>query len=224
MSADRSPGDGRQRRRIQLGDVAHGEETAIVELLGCHPTHTPQLLHWQWMEKLELPVRVDDEEPVGLADTAGDLCQELRPRDTDRDRQSDLARHVDPQSRGDLGRCSREAQQAADIEKRLVDRDALDQRCHVIEDLEHCLARCGVGPESRVDEDQVGTQPFRFVPGHRRVDAESFCLVARRKNDAAPADRHSFALQGRVVALFDGGVERVEVGMENRCVFPRRRT
>jgi hypothetical protein len=58
-----------------------------------------------------------------LGHAARDLREELRPRDADRDRQTDELAHVAPEPHGDLGRRAGEPLHPADVEERLVDRD-----------------------------------------------------------------------------------------------------
>ena len=52
----------------------------------------PQPRDRQRREELGLGARRDDDQPVRLAEVGGDLGDELRPRDADRDRQPDLVR------------------------------------------------------------------------------------------------------------------------------------
>ena len=71
----------------------------------------------------------DDQQPVRLRHPARDLRQELRPRHPDGDRQPDAVAH----RRAAAARRSRPACPAMrsmprDVEERLVDRDALDER------------------------------------------------------------------------------------------------
>ena len=111
--------------------------------------------------------------------------------------------------------CARDPGQARDVEERLVDRQRLDQRCRVLEHLEHRPARLGVRVGSRVGDDQAGAQPARLPSVHRRAHAERLGLVARGEHDTA-ADGDGLAAQARVVALLDRREEAVEVGVEDR--------
>ena len=103
----------------------------------------------------------------------------------------------------------------AHVEERLVDREPLDERRRVVEDLEHRLARLGVRRHARRDDDRVGAQPARLPAAHRGADAERLRLVARREHDPA-ADDDGPAAQPRVVALLDRRVERVDIGVQDR--------
>ena len=64
-------------------------------------------------------------------------------------------------------------------------------------------------------------QAARAPPAHRRSDSSSLGLVARREDDAL-ADDHGPAEQARVVALLDRGVERVEIGVQDRRLQSER--
>ena len=103
----------------------------------------------------------------------------------------------------------------ADVEERLVDRQALDERRRVVEHAVHGLARLRVGGEPRPDDDRLRAEPLRLRAAHRRVDAVRLRLVARREHDAA-ADDHRAPPQARIVPLLDRREERVEIGVEDR--------
>ena len=100
----------------------------------------------------------DDQQPVRLGHPAGHLGQELGAGHADRDRQADPLGTVAAQPRGDLQRRPRDPAQPADVEERLVDGDALDQRRGVAEDLEHRLAGLGVGRHPRRHDDRLRAQ------------------------------------------------------------------
>ena len=177
------------------------------------------------MQELELLVGVDDKQSIGLPDTTGHLRQELRAGNAHRDRQRDLPGHINAEPCRDLLRRSGQSQQATDVQKGLVDRDPFNERCHILEDLEHRLARLRIGIEVRVDEDQLGAQTLRCIPRHWRVHPEPLGLIACGKDNTAAitttttsttstADGNGFPLQGRVITLLDGRVERIKVGVE----------
>ena len=66
---------------------------------------------------------------------------------------------------GDLHRRAGDPPQPADVEERLVDRQPLDQRRGVLEDLEHRLAGLGVRRHPRVDHDRAaGTAGSAWPP------------------------------------------------------------
>ena len=73
---------------------------------------------------------------------------------------STRSRTSPPQPDRDLLRRAGDPPQAADVEERLVDRDPLDERRGVVEDVEHRPARLGVGGQARLDEHGVRAQPL----------------------------------------------------------------
>ena len=91
-------------------------------------------------QELRLAVGRDHEQAVGLGRGAGHLGQALVPGHADRDRQADVLAHLAPQPRGDARRRARDALEPAHVEERLVDRQRLDQRCGLLEDLGHGAA------------------------------------------------------------------------------------
>ena len=160
-----------------------------VQLLGGHPSDAPQPLHGQWVEEVELGARRHHEQPVRLADRAGHLGQELGARDADGDRQTDPLAHGGAQAGGDLDGLAGDASQAADVEERLVDGDALDHRRGVVEHLEHRLAGVDVGLEARLDDHRVGAQAP--VPGGRPSPCAPHAAWPRSSPRARPHRRRS---------------------------------
>jgi hypothetical protein len=130
-------------------DVADAGDPLSVKLARSYSTHTPKSFDRQWMEERELPLRRDDEQPVRLCHPARDLREELRARDSDRDREPDALAHVALQPQGDLPRRSREPPHPPHVEERLVDREALDEWCRVLEHAIHGLARLRVRVHAR---------------------------------------------------------------------------
>ncbi len=59
---------------------------------------------------------------------------------------------------------ARDQPQPADVEERLVDRQALDERRRVVEHLEQRLARLAVGGHPRADDDRLRAQPASLRP------------------------------------------------------------
>jgi len=100
------------------------------------------------------------------------------------------------------------------IRKGLVDRQPLHQGCVVADDLDSGIAQPLVLAEMAPHECELWTQLPRVPPGHTTTHAEGSRLIGRSQHDAAPdGDRSS--TQGRIEQLLDGGIERVEVGMED---------
>ena len=75
------------------GELADRADSAAAELLGRDGADTPEPLDRKRVEEVELAVRRDEQQPVGLGDGARDLREELRPGDADRDRETDALAH-----------------------------------------------------------------------------------------------------------------------------------
>ena len=185
-----------------------------MQLLRRDRTDAPQSLDGERVEEPQLVLDGDDEEPVRLAECTRHLGEVLRAGHADRDGQADPGSHVGAQLLRDGGRRTADAAQAADLEERLVDRDALDERGGVVEDVEHVAARLGVRVHPGRDDDRVGAQPQRLAPAHGGAHALGLGLVAAGQYDPAADDRRTSA-QARVVALLDRREERVEVGVQH---------
>jgi hypothetical protein len=111
-----------------------------VQLLRGHRPDAPQTFHRQRMEETQLVLDGHHQQPVGLAQGTRHLREVLRAGDADRDGQPDLLSHVDAELLRDDRRGAADASQAADLEERLVDRDALDDGRGVVEDVEDIAA------------------------------------------------------------------------------------
>ena len=153
-----------QRGLADTRDLADRRDPARVELGLGDRADAPEPADRERMQELELAFGRDHEQPVGLGHAAGDLREELRARDADRDAQSDAFEHLAAQPHRDLGRCARDPEQATDIEEGLVDRQALDQRRGVLEHLEHGLARGGVRLHARPHDDRARAEAARVTP------------------------------------------------------------
>jgi hypothetical protein len=175
----------------------------------------PEAPDRKWVKEGQLAVRRHHQEPVGLGDPARHLGEELGPGHPDGDGQADPFEHLAPQAHRHLERRAGEPAHPANVEERLVDRQALHERRRLLEDLEDRLARLGIRRHPRLDDDRVRAQAPRLAAAHRRADATRLGLVAGRQHDPHPDDYRA-AAQARVVALLDRGVEGVEVRMQDR--------
>ena len=190
-----------------------------VQLLGGHGTDPPQPFDRQREQERLLPLGFDHEQPVGLADRAGDLGEELGPRDPDRDGESDLRTNPLTQSHRDLLGRARDAPETTDLEERLVDGEPLHERRRIAEDREHVSTGRGVGVHPRRDDHGIRAQVARLPAAHRGAHPAGLRLVARRQHHAAADDDRPTAQRGRV-ALLDRGVERVEIGVQHGRLAP----
>ena len=153
--------------------------------------------------------------PSGLATPLATLARNFVLATPTVMRQADLLSHLAPQPHRDLGGRPCDPPHPADVEERLVDREALDERRGVLEDAEHRLARLGVNGHAGRDDDRVRAQPAGLVATHRRAHSVRLGLVARREDDAR-ADDHRPPAQAGIVPLLDGRVERVDVRVKDR--------
>ena len=81
-----------------------------------------------------------------------------------------------------------------------------------------CAGDLAVALEPRRHDDRLRAAPERLAHRHCGVHAEAAHLVARGRDDAAPAgaaDDHRLAGELRPVALLDGRVERVHVHVQD---------
>ena len=176
----------------------------------------PEPLDGEGVEERELLVRLDDEQPVRLGHGARDLREELRARDPDGDRQSDLARArraaAGRRSRRESRRCAPSRARPGTPRRSRGPRPAGSRRGRPRR--RPCSPRCRRGTRGGTTTAR-GAEAPRLRAAHRRPDPERLRLVARREDDPA-ADDHGAAPEPRVVALLDRREERVEVGVEDR--------
>jgi hypothetical protein len=111
-----------------------------------------------------------------------------------------------------------QAMRAGEIEKRLVDRDGLDQRCHLQHQLAHGSARFGIFRHVGLDDHRLGAERKRLEHGHRRFHALDAGDVAGGRHHAsgAAADDHRPVGEFRPVALFDRRIEGIAVDVRDR--------
>ena len=204
-----------QHGLVDTGERADGVDAAGAQLVRRHPADAPHPLDGQRVQELQLAVARHVEQAVRLGERARHLGEELRARDADADRQPDPLADRAPQAHRNLDGRAGDRLHPASVEERLVDRQPLDERRHVVEDRVEILARLRVCRHSRRDDDRLGAEPARFPAAHRRPDSARLRLVARREYDAAAHD-HRAAAQASVVALLDRREERVRVRVQDR--------
>ena len=145
------------------------------------------------------------------------------------------AEHVRPVASNDVLRMrardrlavAEERAAAGDVEERLVDREAFDERRVAVEDVEDLRAHLVVAAARRRHDDRLRAAAERLGHRHRRAAAEHARLVRRRGDDAAPrraADEHGLAAQRGIVVLLDGREEGVHVDVEDFSQLRLRRS
>jgi hypothetical protein len=221
VPARRAAEDRDQRVLVESRHIGDGRERSLAQLLRGDRADPPEPFDGKGMEEAELVVDRHHEQAVRFGDAARDLRQELRARHADRDRDADALAHLGAEPHRDLGRRSGDALEPADVEERLVDREALDQWRRVAEHVEHRVAGFAVRLHPWTDHDRLWAHPACLCLAHRGVHAEGLGLVAGGEHHAA-TDDHRLAAQRRVVALFDGRVEGVGVRVQDRGSLAHR--
>jgi hypothetical protein len=105
-----------------------------------------------------------------------------------------------------------------DVEIGLVERQWLDDRRVCGENFPDLQRDRLVGVEPRLHEDQIRAFPLGRDRLHRRMNAELPRFVACGRDDAVlarSADRNRLRAQFRIVALFDGCIERIHIDMDD---------
>jgi len=147
VPASSSPEHRDERRLVALGDLADGGDPPFAQLLGGDRTDPPEPLDRERVEKGELAM--GPSRPSGLATPLATLARNLvlatpteigRPTPSRTSRRSRAAISVAVPEIRSSPRTSRKA---------LVDRESLDERRCLFEDLEHRLAGFGVGRHVR---------------------------------------------------------------------------
>jgi hypothetical protein len=196
------------------GDVADRVDLPLAQLGRGDRADAPEPLDRQRVQERQLLVRRDHQQSVRFADAAGHLGQELGASHPDRDRQTGLFAHLGAQPGRDVAGRAAQPAEPADLEERLVDRDALDERGGVAEDLEDRLAGRRVGGHPGRHHDRLWTERPGLPDPHRGADAEGFGLVAGGQHDTH-AHEHRAIAQCGVVALLDRRVERIQIGVQD---------
>jgi hypothetical protein len=154
-----------------------------------------------------------------LVHVGGNLGQELVAGQPDRHRDADVALDLAGKARQYF--CGDHAVNplgAGEIQKRLVDRQRLDQRRQRLHGMAHLAADPDIFRHVGRNHDRGRTQRQRLEHRHRRAHAKRPGDVARRRYHAALAAADDDRLVGDIwiVAFLDGGVERVAIDVGQR--------
>ena len=209
---DRAPrAECRARRR-------HGVDAASLERLRRLRTDPPQRPHRQRPEESVGAGLGHDEEAIGLAQRGGDLRHVLGRRDADAADEAGLVEHPALERMRDDSGAPEQSSRAPNIEERLIDRERLDDRRHVVEDRHDLRGLFEESAEIGRDDDRGRAEPQRLTDRHRGAHAEPTRFVGRARDDRAAvrgADDDRLALQRRIVEHRDGRVERIHVHMQD---------
>jgi hypothetical protein len=103
---------------------------------------------------------------------------------------------------------------ACDVGKGLVDGDPLGEGREVIEHRDGGITQPLVVLEVAAHKSQLRAKLARQPPRHAAADAEGSGFVGSGKHDDA-TDDYGRTAQRRIKQLLDGGVESIQVSMEN---------
>ena len=212
-----------ERLSRRRGELADGRHAKIGESSLGGRTDAPHQLDRKVVQELKLGRRIDDAHAVGLCHLRGNLGEMFGAGDADRDRQAELVAHTAADDLGDRRRRPEQMLGSSHVCEGLIDRDALDQRRVVVEHADRRVAEPLIFLEVAADEQQLRTEFFRPAPRHAAADAESLGLIRRREHHPA-ADGDRLATQAGVEQLFHRRVERIEIGMQDRCCRSHRDT
>ena len=208
-----------QLLRLNRTNVHHALDPAGAQLARGDPAHAPQGVDLKLLQKRFDAIGMNHGEAVRLLPARRDLRQKFVRRHTGRRRQVRLLEDALLQTPGNIGRQRLSPRILGDVEIGLVERQRLDEGCHVAEDPENQIRGGSVSCKIRRHDDQFRAQPDRLRHRHRRVHAVFPRLVAGRRDDAAlvrpAADRKRPASQRRIVALLDRRIERIHVDVKN---------
>jgi hypothetical protein len=198
-----------------LREIADRKDPYLRQACLGHRAHAPHQLNWQAVQEVELPFRIDHHEPVWLCYLRGDFCEVFGARHANGDRKPQLLPHTAAHRFCDLRWWAKQALTPSDVGKCLVDREPLDERCEVAEDLHDRVPQPSIFPEVPADKMQLRAHFARPSRRHSAPHPESLGLIGCGEHDPA-ADGDGSAAQGWVKELFDRCIERVEVGVQDR--------
>ncbi len=105
----------------------------------------------QWVETPFVVARIDDRQAIGFVEVRSDLRDELVLRDADRSGERGFLKDASLDVRSDLSGRSKQGHARGDIEKRLVQRQAFNERRVAAEDLEDLFRHGLVVRHARTD-------------------------------------------------------------------------
>ena len=203
--------------RVDIGscDILDMGDASVAQLLRSGWAHTPQPFNRQRMQELKFTARFHDQEPIGFADGACDLGQELGRSTTHADGEADFGKDPSTEFCSDDLTRSHEPVKPGDVQECLVDRHGFDLGCGVVEDVKDGLACIGVCLHTWRNFDDVWAQLAGLASIHCGPDTHGPRFVTCRKHDTT-ANHHWAVSQGGVVSLLDRCIEGIKVGMQDR--------
>ena len=215
LRAGRLPQQTFEDGAADLGQLPDGVDARMVETAFRGRSDAPDEADGKGFEEGALVLWRHDNDAVGFGHLRGHFGQVLGAGNPDRERKADFVPDASTDRDGDLGGRPEEVDSAGDVEERLVDGDALDPGSEVVKDGHDLVAELLVAVEVATDEGEVGAEFAGRPPGHAAAHAVLSGFVGGGEHDATP-DRDGPAPQRRVQQLLHRGVERIEVGVQDR--------
>ena len=200
------------------GQLADGVHALVVEARGGLGADAHQLAHGQGSQEVGLLAGRDNDQAVGFLQVRRDLGHGLAGAEAHGDGEAGLGGNALLNIDGD-GNGRAVGGGLGDIEVGLVQGHGLDHLGNVAEDVHHQAGHLAVAVEAGPDDDAIGTLAHGGGHGHRRVHAKPPRLIGRRGHHAPTlrptTHQHGQAAQLRVIQLLHGGVEGVQVGVDD---------
>ena len=206
-----------------LPKLSDGLDSETREGPAGHLADAPNPTNGQRIEK-RLPLSFfDHDQAVRLLEVAGNLRQKLVGRDPDGSDESNFLANPCLDLLADQGGRPEERLARGDIEERFIERERFDKGCEVLEDRSNLPRDRRIMVHSRLHEHRVRAELSGPSRGHRAVDAELSRRVVRGRDDATSfrgsTNDDRLADEGRIIAFFDGRLERVHIDMEDHGLF-----
>ena len=178
-----------------------------------------QFLDRQAVDDLAGMVRVHAAHAVGLVQVGGDFGQQLVRRNPHRCREARLELNAAADFAPHRFRAPQQLLTRGDIEKRLVQRQAFDQRRKFMKNRKDLFRHLFVARHSRRHADGLRAAAQCLAHGHGGADAEAAHRIAGRRHHppaARAADDQGLALELRAILFFHGRIEGVHVDVQYR--------
>ena len=207
-----------ERTRVRARQLPDRPDTGGVHPLERHPSHAPEPLDRQRIEKIAEMLRAEAQQAVRFRQVAQDLRDHLGRREADRHDQAGLIEHPAPERARHVNRRAEQLLCAGQIDKGFVERQRLDDRTETFENLADFARDLDIAAHPAADKDSIGTELAGLRSRHRGAHAIFPRFVRGRGHDpaqAAAADDYGLSAQLGTVENLDRRVERVHVGVRD---------
>ena len=217
-----------QRRLRHPGELSHRRDAQPSQLFSGLRSDPPQRADLEGVEKgAHLPGphhrhTAAEHRPRRrrrrLGGLGGEFGEELVRRNPDRTGQSDLVEDALSNGRSDARSIAEGTPPAGDVEKRLVERQRFDQRCHLAEDGHDLSTDLAVATVTTGQEHRLGASTARQRTRHRRVHAIGAGLIGGSRDDPSGTRRphhHRTTAQRRVIENLHRRKEGIHVDVQD---------